>query len=169
MLLAFGLAAVLGTVLLMLPVATDHGDSTDFVSALFTATSAVCITGLAVVDTGTHWSLFGELVVLGLIQAGGLGVMTLASLLGLLVSRRFGMQMELSAQRETKSLALGDVRSVVFGVLKLSLLFEAVIALALTVRLLLGHGYSLTWRCTRGPFTRSRRSTTPDSRSTTTG
>lgn len=140
----FGLAAVLGTVLLMLPVATDHGASTDFVPALFTATSAVSITGLAVVNTGTHWSTFGEVVILGLIQTGGLGVMTLASLLGLLVSRRFGMQMQLSAQNETKSLALGDVRSVVLGVVKLSLVFEAVIAIALTVRLMLGHDYSLT-------------------------
>lgn len=151
-LLGFGLAVVLGTVLLMLPVATERGASTDFVSALFTATSAVCITGLAVVDTGTHWSTFGEIVILGLIQAGGLGVMTLASLLGLLVSRRFGMQMELSAQRETKSLALGDVRSVVFGVLKLSLVFEAVVSLALTVRLVLGHGYSFTWALHSGIF-----------------
>ncbi len=142
----------MGTVLLMLPVATDHGASTDFVPALFTATSAVSITGLAVVDTGTHWSMFGEMVILGLIQTGGLGVMTLASLLGLLVSRRFGMQMQLSAQSENKSLALGDVRSVVFGVLKLSLIFEAVIALALTVRLMLGHDYSLTAALHSGIF-----------------
>ncbi|WP_232021779.1 MULTISPECIES: TrkH family potassium uptake protein [Pseudonocardia] len=151
-LLAFGLAAVLGTVLLMLPVATDHGEATNFVSALFTATSAVSITGLAVVDTGTHWSMFGTLVILGLIQAGGLGVMTLASLLGLLVSRRFGLQMQLSAQRETKSVALGDVRSVVLGVLKLSLMFETVISLMLTLRLLLGYDYSFTAALQSGIF-----------------
>ncbi|MHA6803689.1 TrkH family potassium uptake protein [Salinifilum ghardaiensis] len=136
----------------MLPVATEPGARIDVVRALFTATSAVCITGLAVVDTGTTWSIFGELVILGLIQAGGLGVMTLASLLGLLVSRRFGMQMELSAQRETKSLALGEVRSVVVGVVKLSLVFEVVISLALTLRLLLGHGYAFTEALHSGIF-----------------
>ena len=84
---AFAVAVLAVTALLMLPMAAEPGEpSTTFRQALFTATSAVCVTGLAVVDTPTHWSTFGELVILGGIQAGGFGIMTLASLLALLAS-----------------------------------------------------------------------------------
>ncbi|MGY1981446.1 hypothetical protein [Nocardia gipuzkoensis] len=69
----FGAVAVIGTALLMLPVATESRTSTGVVTALFTAVSAVCVTGLVVVDTESHWSTFGELIILGLIQIGGLG------------------------------------------------------------------------------------------------
>ncbi|ASO21652.1 Ktr system potassium uptake protein B [Actinoalloteichus hoggarensis] len=138
----FAMAVGVGTALLSLPVAAASRESTDFVHALFTATSAVSITGLAVVDTGSHWSTFGQVVILVLIQAGGLGIMTLASILGLLVSRRLGLGMELTAQRETRSLQLGDVRRVVIGVIRLSLLFEVVIAVVLGARLLIAYDYS---------------------------
>nr|WP_112280678.1 potassium transporter TrkG [Prauserella muralis] len=121
--------------------ATEGGESVDFVSALFTATSAVCVTGLVVVDTPTHWSTFGEVVILGLIQVGGLGIMTIASLLGLLVSRRLGLRLQLTAQAETKALDLGDVRRVVAGVVLVSLAFEAVTSAVLATRLATGYGY----------------------------
>ena len=75
---AFAVAVFAVTGLLMLPVAAEPGLSTGFREAFFTATSAVCVTCLAVVDTPTHWSLFGELVILGGIQACGFGIMTLA-------------------------------------------------------------------------------------------
>lgn len=140
--IGFAAAVVLGTVLLSLPVASAAGRDTDIVQALFSATSAVCITGLAVVDTEGHWSLFGELVIMGLVQSGGLGIMTLASLLGLLVSRRLGLRMELTAQSETKSLGLGDVRKVIIGVIKLSLACEALITAVLAARLALAYDYS---------------------------
>src|SRR5690606_7714593 len=87
----FALAAACGTVLLALPASSESGEATGFVTALFTSISALCVTGLIVVDTPEYWSTFGELVILGLIQLGGLGIMTTASLLGLLVSRRFGL------------------------------------------------------------------------------
>ncbi len=137
----FAVTIVVGTVLLMLPIASESGQPTDIVAAVFTATSALCLTGLAVVDTGAHWSTFGEVVILALIQAGGLGIMTLASLLGLLVSRRFGLRMELTAQSETRSLELGDVRKVVVGVISLSLVIEIVVAVVLSTRLMLRYGY----------------------------
>lgn len=86
----FAVAVAIGTALLMLPVATETGTSTDFVTAVFTAVSAVCVTGLIVVDTPTYWSTFGELAILGLIQAGGIGIMTLATLLGLLIAGALG-------------------------------------------------------------------------------
>ncbi len=137
---AFGAATLLGTVLLMLPVATESGDVTSPVSALFTAVSAICVTGLVVVDTPTHWSTFGEVVILGLIQVGGFGVMTLASLLTLLVSRRLGLRMQLTAQAETKTLGLGDVRTVVGGVILASLVVETVTAALLALRFATGYG-----------------------------
>ena len=97
------------------------------------------MTGLAVVDTPTYWSGFGQAVILGLIQVGGFGIMTLASLLGLLVSRRMGLRTRLTAAAETKSIGIGDVRAVLLGVAKVSLLFESVTAVALTLRFLLGY------------------------------
>lgn len=137
---AFALAILAGTALLMLPVSSASGDVTGIVPALFTATSAVCVTGLIVVDTPLYWSTFGEVVILGLIQIGGLGIMTLASLLGMLISRRIGLRMQLNAQTETKTLGLGDVRQVVSGVVRVSLIFEVVTAAFLTVRFAVGYG-----------------------------
>ena len=75
----------------MLPIARSGPGGAGVLEALFTATSAVCVTGLMVVDTPTYWSGFGQAVILVLIQVGGFGIMTLASLLGLLVSRRLGL------------------------------------------------------------------------------
>src|SRR3972149_3988385 len=83
---------LVGALLLSLPVATESGTSPPFLTALFTATSAVCVTGLVVVDTATTWSLFGELVILGLIQIGGLGYMAVATVLAMLLGRRIGLR-----------------------------------------------------------------------------
>jgi trk system potassium uptake protein TrkH len=130
---AFGLTVAAGAVLLTLPISAESGEPTGWVTALFTATGAIC-GGLASVDTGSTWSTFGELVVLALIQVGGLGIMTLASLLALLVSRRLGLRMELTAAAETHSVGLGDVRRVLAGVLLVSAVIETLTAIALTVR-----------------------------------
>lgn len=130
----FGVAVLVGTILLRSPVASESGTATGWIPALFTSTSAVSLTGLYVVDTPTHWSTFGTVVILGLIQIGGFGIMTLASLLGLLVMRRLGLRMKRSAQTETKTFGLGEVRRVVIGVLVLSLAVEAVTAVVLAAR-----------------------------------
>jgi trk system potassium uptake protein TrkH len=130
----FALAVGVGTLLLMLPVATTDGTSAGLVTALFTTVSAVCVTGLVVVDTATFWSEFGELAILVMIQVGGIGIMTLATLLGLLIARRVGLRMQLTAQAETKALGLGDVRRVVVRVLAVSLIIEAATAAVLVAR-----------------------------------
>jgi trk system potassium uptake protein TrkH len=130
----FAVAVAVGTVLLMLPIAAESGGATGFVAAVFTAVSAVCVTGLIVVDTPTYWSAFGELVILVMIQVGGIGIMTLATLLGLLIARRIGLRLQLTAQAETKSLGLGDVRQVVGGVLVISLVVELLVAVPLAAR-----------------------------------
>lgn len=136
---AFGGAVLVGTALLMLPAARSGEGGASFSDALFTSTSAVCVTGLVVVDTPTYWSTFGECVILGLIQLGGLGIMTFASLLGLLVWRRLGLRSRLTAAAETKAQGLGEVRSVIKGVVTVSLAFELVTAVILTVRLMVGY------------------------------
>ena len=132
-------AVTVSAVLLSLPVATESGQGTDPLAALFTATSAVCVTGLIVLDTPTHFSTFGELVVLGSIQVGGLGIMTLASLLGLLVFRRLGLRSRMTAAAETKALGLGDVRRVLLSVVGFSAFFEAVAAVVLFLRWLVAY------------------------------
>ena len=92
LIIGFAILIAIGTVVLMLPVSSAAGTWTDPLTALFTATSAVCVTGLVVVDTATHWSSFGEVAILLLIQVGGFGFMTGSTLLlFLLVGRRTGL------------------------------------------------------------------------------
>jgi trk system potassium uptake protein len=140
---AFAVAVAVGTGLLSLPIATAGPGRADFLTALFHATSAVCVTGLVTVDTGTYWSGFGQAVILLCIQVGGLGIMTLATLLALLLSRRLGLRARLIAQAETKALSTSDVRRVVGRVVMFSLATEAVIATVLTVRFALSYDDSL--------------------------
>ncbi len=139
----FGFAVLTGTSLLMLPVATAAGERPNFVDALFTATSATCVTGLAIVDTGGHWSTFGEVVIMLMMQIGGLGIMTMATIVALVLSRRLGLRARLLAQAETKALRLQDVRRVLQGIVLFSLSVEAVVALILTVRF--ATHYDMSW------------------------
>jgi trk system potassium uptake protein TrkH len=134
---------VSGTLLLMLPFARSGPGGAPLLDALFTATSALCVTGLTVVDTATYWSPFGQVTILALIQIGGFGVMTLATLLGLLISRRLGLSSTLLAAKETKSIDLGDVRAVLIGVACISLAVEATTTVILTVRFATGYDESL--------------------------
>ena len=150
--LAFAAAVLVGTLLLLLPVARAGDGGASFLTALFTATSAVCVTGLVVVDTPTYWSPTGQAVIMALIQVGGFGIMALTSLLALLVARRLGLRTRLLAQAETKALRLGDVRRVLLGVALLSLLFETATALVLTGRLYLSYDYSLGDAVWHGTF-----------------
>ena len=87
--LSFFVAIILGTLLLMLPFATVEGESTGLLTALFTSTTSVCVTGLVVVDTYAHWSLFGQMVILLLVQIGGLGVVAVGSMFMLVGKRKF--------------------------------------------------------------------------------
>lgn len=141
--LAFATVILGGTVLLSLPIASEQGSATGFVTALFTSTSAVCVTGLVVVDTGTYWSGFGEGVILALIQVGGFGIMALASLLALLISGKLRLRMQLTAQAETKSLGIGDVRRVLLGVAATTLAVELAVGAILALRFRFGYANSI--------------------------
>ncbi|WIB27522.1 potassium transporter TrkG [Curtobacterium sp. MCSS17_015] len=139
---AFAAAILVGTVLLLLPVSTTPGNRATVVEALFTATSALCVTGHVVVDTGTFWSPFGQVVILALIQVGGFGVMSLATLLGLLVARRLGLRTRLTAVSETHGVGPGDVARVLRGVGLITVVVEASVAVLLTARWALAYDES---------------------------
>lgn len=138
--LMFLVAIAIGTLLLMVPAARAGGDAAPLLTALFTATSAVCVTGLIVVDTPVYWTGFGQTVILGLFQVGGFGLMTAATLLGLLVSRSLGLRQRLAVQRERATMDLGDVTGVLKLVFLVTISVEAVMALALAARLHIGYG-----------------------------
>ncbi|WP_461190639.1 TrkH family potassium uptake protein [Trueperella pyogenes] len=129
-LIVFAIIILLITSLLLMPFAKAGPGSATFLEALFTATSAVCVTGLTVVDTASHWTSFGHVVIAIGIQIGGLGVMTLASILGLAVSRHIGLTQRILAATETKS-RLGDVGGLLQAVLITSFTVEAILAVVL--------------------------------------
>lgn len=131
---AFAAATVLGTLLLWIPIASQADGSADFMDCLFTATSALCVTGLITVDTVTHWTPFGQAVILGLIQLGGFGVMTFASVIGIAVARRLSFRSRMTAAAEANVMGADDVRSLVIGVVRISFIFEFVVAVILTLR-----------------------------------
>lgn len=137
--IGFALVIALGTLALMTPLASTGGSGTRFLTALFTATSATCVTGLTVVPTG-HWTVAGETAILVMIQVGGLGVMTLASLLVLLIGRRLGMRASMLAAAESRTLAVEDVRRVVLGIVVIAATIESVVAAILTARFWLHYG-----------------------------
>lgn len=134
-------AILVGTSLLWLPWSTAEGRDTDLLTALFTATSAVCVTGLTVVDGSVHWTGFGQGVLLVLVQLGGLGFMTLASLIAMVVSHRLGLRMTLAATAERRTLNLGDVRRVLTGVALVTVVLESAVALVLIGRFRFVHDY----------------------------
>ncbi|WP_372435103.1 TrkH family potassium uptake protein [Oceanitalea stevensii] len=135
-LLVFAAIIAVVTALLSLPAATRAEEPATFVDALFTAVSAVCVTGLTTVSTATYWSGFGQAVIIVAVKIGGLGVMTLASILGLAVSRRIGLTQRLLAASETKTTRLGEVGTLVRAVVVASLAVELAVFLVLLPRFL---------------------------------
>lgn len=133
----FGGAIAVGTVLLSTPLAWRDGQRVGILDAFFTATSAVCVTGLVVRDTASTWSPFGQAVILTLIQVGGLGIMTMSTLLALLLGKRLFLQQRLLLQEAIGSLDLGGVVRVTRYIIIMALGIEAVGAALLAVRFLL--------------------------------
>ncbi|MGM7680191.1 TrkH family potassium uptake protein [Microbacterium sp. A94] len=139
----FTAAILAGTVLLMLPFSSADGRWTGFVDALFTATSAVCVTGLVVVDTAVYWSPFGKIVILALIQLGGLGIMLFAALVGLVLARKLSVKSRVLASAETKTPGVGDLKRVATGIVITTLVIEVVVALLLFARFATAYGYDV--------------------------
>jgi potassium uptake TrkH family protein len=129
----FLVAIVIGTLLLMLPFATTGAGGAPFRVASFTSVSALCVTGLTVVDTAAYWTPAGQAIIALLIQIGGLGIMTGASLILFALSGRIGLRERMRARHERGSVNLGDVRSVIIAVVVFSLLAELLFALWLSI------------------------------------
>lgn len=134
--LVFGFAGLIlfGALLLMLPSVTAKGEGLRFIDALFTATSAVCVTGLVVVDTGTTFNTYGHLIIIGLIQAGGLGIMTIAVLFALIMGKRIHLRERLMVQEALNQFDLQGVVRLTKYVVKLTLLIEFIGGTILAVR-----------------------------------
>ncbi|WP_100260434.1 TrkH family potassium uptake protein [Qipengyuania seohaensis] len=145
-------AIVAGTLLLWLPIATADGTQTDLLTALFTSTSAVAVTGLIVVDTATYWSAFGQFVILALFQIGGFGIMTAATLFGLMAGRGFGLRDRMATEVERNRLDVGDARSVLKLVLIITLTVEAIVAAILTLRLMTVYDHAFGEALWHGTF-----------------
>ncbi len=129
---SFALVIALGTLLLMLPFSSRDGSVTPFLNALFTATSATCVTGLVVYDTFLHWSLFGQLVIIGLIQIGGLGLVTFTTFFNLVLGRKLGLRGLQLAQESINFSSFINLTKLVKMVVFLSLLIEVMGALLLS-------------------------------------
>lgn len=127
---------VVGTMLLALPLARADGAWTPLLDAAFTATSAVCVTGLVVVDTGTHWSGFGQAVIAALIQIGGLGFMTTSTLLLRLIGRRTSLRERLLLQESLGGGAVGASLGLARRVVLFTLVAEGLGAVVLTLAFL---------------------------------
>lgn len=139
--IGFALLILLGAFLLMLPVSSVSGEWTPFTNALFTSTSATCVTGLIVYDTFSHWSLFGQITIISLIQIGGLGFMTVITMFSFLLKRRIGLRerrllMESSGSLELKGV-IRMIRKILFG----TFLSETVGAVLLSLRFIPKMGF----------------------------
>ena len=134
--LAFLAVVLLGTIALMLPVARPEGVGAPFLTALFVATSATAVTGLSTVDTAVYWSGFGQGVIYLLFHIGGFGIMSAATLLGMVVSRKIGLGRQLIVQAEARGIAAGDVKSVLAFVVLVAAVVEVIAAAVITSQLL---------------------------------
>ena len=132
--LVFLAIILLGSALLCLPAASKRGTPTDFLTSLFTATSATCVTGLVRVDTGTYWSGFGQAVILVMIQIGGLGFMTIASIFFFALRRKIGLRQRLVLAQALSFDQISGVVGLVKNVLLGTLAVEGTGALILMLR-----------------------------------
>ncbi|MDK8891727.1 potassium transporter TrkG [Corynebacterium macclintockiae] len=149
---SFLLLILAGTALLLLPFSRSGPESPEFTTALFTATSATCLTGLTVVDTATYWSHFGQVVIMLLIQVGGLGIMTLATVVSFVLAGQMGVKGRLRAAAEQRGRDLGEIRTIIFGTIGFSLAIELVIAIVLTFRFAAEYGYGFLPAVWEGGF-----------------
>ena len=141
MALGFIAIIVLGTILLMLPISSADGKLTSPLTALFTAVSATCVTGLVVVETGLYWSLFGKIVIITLIQIGGLGFMTMAVLLSIIVRRRLSPRDRILVAASYGITDFGGINALVKRILLGTLCIEGTGALLLSLRFIPEFGF----------------------------
>lgn len=142
----------IGTMLLLLPQATASGRKTTVLDALFTATSAVCVTGLSVVDTATHWTSFGKAIIMFLIQIGGLGIVTVVSIGILLVADRIGLSHTRILAADLRTESYSSVSKLVRNIVLTTLAFEALFAVMLAARFFFAYDYGFQSAAVHGVF-----------------
>ena len=143
--LGFIVVILVGTIILMLPVSCNSGTVTSFESALFTATSAVCVTGLIVEDTATYWSPFGQAVILILIQIGGLGVVTVASSIDLARGKKLSLEERGLLEDSLSAFQVGGMVKLVRFILRIVIITEAIGALLMMPVFCMDYGVSGIW------------------------
>ncbi|GKU79949.1 TrkH family potassium uptake protein [Paenibacillus sp. L3-i20] len=132
--LGFAIIILLGGLLLALPVASTTGVTIGLLDAMFTSTSAVCVTGLVVLDTGQDFTVFGQVVIMLLIQIGGMGFMTYGVIIALILGKRIGLKQRVFLQESTKSSSIQGLIKLVMSIVVITLSFQAVGALILWLR-----------------------------------
>lgn len=133
---------VLGTLLLMLPFASESGESAGFVTALFTAVSSSCVTGLVVADTATSWSLFGQAVIICLIQVGGLGFMTIATMFSMLLKKKMGLRAREVMVESINTEHIGGIANLTKKIIAGTAIFEGAGTLLLATRFIPRLGFA---------------------------
>ena len=143
--LGFAGVIVLGALLLMLPISTQNGVVTPFSKTLFTATSAVCVTGLVVFDTASYWSGFGQLIILIMIQIGGLGVISVASFLSMLAGRKISLMQRQTMQNALSAPQMGGIVKLTRFIFLVSFAIEGIGALLLMPVFMTKYGIRGIW------------------------
>ncbi len=139
--LGFLTVMLIGAFLLMLPISSASGEWTSLLNALFTSTSATCVTGLVVYDTATHWSMFGQLVILILIQIGGLGVISFTGYILLLFGKKIGLDERNKMQTAISAPSLQGIVKMTIFILKVTALVEGTCAVLLSIRFIPDFGF----------------------------
>ncbi|MFW6389525.1 MAG: TrkH family potassium uptake protein [Halanaerobiales bacterium] len=141
--LALGYLAIIliGTILLMLPVATTNAHGLDFISALFTSTSATCVTGLIVVNTSTAFTIFGQTVIMILIQIGGLGIMTMSTMIAFVIGKKITLKERMVIQEDLNQFKISGVVRLVRYVLAVTFIIEGTGAFILFLRLIKDYNF----------------------------
>ena len=138
---SFALIILIGTLLLDLPFASNDGASIGFLNAFFTATSATCVTGLVVADTATQWTIFGQIVILVLIQTGALGIVTLATFFTVVLGRKVSLSTKLLAQESISDYSFRDVLDMIRTIVKITAVMELIGAVFLAAGFVPEYGW----------------------------
>lgn len=140
--IAYGFFCIIltGTILLMLPISSRSGQSAGFLNALFTATSASCVTGLVIADTWTQWTLFGQLVIITMIQIGGLGFITIGIFVAVILRRKIGLKERGLMQESVNTLQIGGMVKLAKKIIIGTCIFEGAGALLLAIRFIPEYG-----------------------------
>lgn len=131
--LGYLIVIIFGTLVLSLPISSKDGNWTDLLSALFTSTTSTCVTGLVVFDTFTHWSLFGQITILVLIQIGGIGFMTIISLMGMFLKRKLNVGEQKIIMQASGTIRLSDTLSIIKKIVLFTICFEITGAIMLSI------------------------------------